>query len=266
MLTEHSVAAAARAAGILALGGHARYVPATGSTNADLISLARAGTAPAWTVLVAGHQRGGRGRLGRTWDSPPGTSLLASVVLPPPSVPQAGLPPLAAAVAMADAVRSACRVDAACKWPNDLMVGDRKLAGILAEGTILGETLEQLVVGAGVNLTQTEDELPAPDATSVRLEGGRPDAGALLAAYLSDLAATYRPGEGGFARAVLDAYRARCDTIGREVRVLVSTRAVVEGLAEGIDERGGLRIRTASGPVTVTSGEVVHLRTAPPSW
>jgi BirA family biotin operon repressor/biotin-[acetyl-CoA-carboxylase] ligase len=265
MPTEHSVAAAARTAGILALGGHARYVPTTGSTNADLIGLARAGEAPAWTVLVAGHQRGGRGRLGRTWDAPPGTSLLVSVVLPPPALSEAGLPPFAAAVAMGNAVRSACGVEAACKWPNDLMVSDRKLGGILAEGTVHGEVFEQLVVGAGVNITQSEDELPGPEATSVRLAGGRPDADALLGAYLDGLVATYRPREPGFARAVVDAYRARCDTIGRQVRVQVSTRAVVEGLAEGVDEDGSLLIRTPSGPVTVTSGEVVHLRTAPPS-
>jgi BirA family biotin operon repressor/biotin-[acetyl-CoA-carboxylase] ligase len=265
MLTEHSVAEAARGAGITALGGHARYAPATGSTNADLMELARAGRTPAWTVLVAGHQQGGRGRLGRSWDAPPGTSLLVSVVLPLPAVTDAGLPPLAAGVAMADAVRSACRVDAVCKWPNDLMVGDRKLAGILAEGTVLGETFERLVVGAGVNLTQTVDELPGPLATSVRLEGGRPDAGGLLVSYLSGLVATYRPLEPGFGRAVLDAYRARCDTVGRDVRVAVSGRSVVEGIAEGVDEHGALLIRTSSGLVTVSSGEVVHLRTAPPS-
>src|SRR5689334_21196710 len=128
MLDEARVAEAARAAGIEV---PARYVDVTGSTNADLLALAAAG-APAWSVLVAGHQESGRGRLGRTWVEPPGSSLLVSVLLRPDLEPER-LPmlTLAAGVAIVEALADGAGVTATCRWPNDVMVGQRKLAGVL---------------------------------------------------------------------------------------------------------------------------------------
>src|SRR5690349_12342781 len=120
LLTEHSVAGAARAAG---LPGEAMFVASTGPTNADLVKLAER-DAPAWTMIVAGHQEAGRGRLGRGWDAPPGSSLLVSVLLRPAVDPaDAPLLTLATALAAADACHRACGVAPDCKWPNDLLVG-----------------------------------------------------------------------------------------------------------------------------------------------
>src|SRR5439155_10858783 len=160
VLTEHSVAAAASAAGLPP--DTARYVESTGSTNADLMAAADEG-APEWTVLVAGHQTAGRGRLGRVWEEPAASSLLVSILLrpsmPPDEVPLASL---AAGLAMAEAVGiTAAGLLARCEWPNDIVTGEgRKLAGVLVESRIEGDRLRHLVVGAGVNLTQSPGDLP----------------------------------------------------------------------------------------------------------
>src|SRR5262245_36865901 len=156
MLSEHTVAAAALAAGIDA---PVHFVAATGSTNTDLWRLAEDG-APEWTVLAAGTQRAGRGRLGRTWTSLPGESLFVSVLLRPGIDPsEAPLASLAAAVAMAEACRAA-GIDAGCKWPNDLVAGGRKLAGVLPEASVQGQALSFVVLGTGVNLSQVEKDFP----------------------------------------------------------------------------------------------------------
>src|SRR5262245_27658872 len=158
MPSEHSVAAAALAAG---LEGEAWYRDEVGSTNTELIALARSG-APAWSVLVAGYQSEGRGRLGRTWTAPPGSSLMASLLLRPAMAPaDAPLVALAAGACMAQAVESACGVVASCKWPNDVLAGDRKLAGILTEAEANGSRVAFVVVGTGVNVRQTAEDFPA---------------------------------------------------------------------------------------------------------
>ncbi len=224
------------------------------STNRYLLDEARAG-APTGLVAVADHQHAGRGRLGRTWSAPPGASLLVSVLLRPElPIERRHLVVLAAAVAMAEAVEATTGVRAGLKWPNDLLVGDRKLAGILAEGT--GDAV---VVGIGVNLHWAEvpPEL-AGIATAVNLEGGRPATrdellGAFLAAYarrLADLAA---------ARV---AYRARLVTLGLRVRVEQASGARV-GVATDVDDDGHLVVDVeGSGRVVVAAGDVVHLRPA----
>jgi BirA family biotin operon repressor/biotin-[acetyl-CoA-carboxylase] ligase len=190
-LDQESVSAAVLEAGIEV---PARFVEVTGSTNADLIGAAEDG-APEWTVLVARDQRSGRGRLGRTWLAPPGSSLLVSVLLRPTiPAPQVGLLSLAAAVAMARAGAHAAGVHVRCKWPNDLVCGDRKVGGILAESVVQGKHTTHVVIGAGVNVTQGRQDFPADlrsTATSVVLEGGRPELEALLRHYLSGLRSLY---------------------------------------------------------------------------
>ncbi len=255
-ITEHTVAQAVRDSGIDA---PARFVEVTGSTNADLLRQTSE-AAPAWTVLVAGEQLAGRGRLGRTWVSKPGQSLLVSVLLRP-SVPaeRAPLLSLAAGVAMVRACGSACGVQARCKWPNDVVVGGRKLAGILAEAAFAGSRLDHVVIGAGVNLWQRRADFPQElheAATSVALEGGRPDALALLREYLRELAALCAAGLDSH---VIDPYRRRCATIGRTVRAQVSSGTTVEGVAEDIGPSGDLVLRTTHGERRITFGEIVHL-------
>jgi BirA family transcriptional regulator, biotin operon repressor / biotin---[acetyl-CoA-carboxylase] ligase len=233
--------------------GDVRWLDETDSTNRYLLDAARSG-APDGLVVVAGHQRAGRGRLGRTWTAPPGGSLLVSVLLRP------GLPPeerhlvvMAAAVAMADAVAATTGVIAALKWPNDLLVADRKLAGILAEAA--GDAV---VVGIGVNLDWPElpDELAAI-ATACNVEGGRPTTReellteflARYETYLDDLTGT---------RA---AYRDRLETIGRRVRV-ERPDATLVGTATGIDDAGRLLVAVDGVTESIAAGDVVHLREA----
>lgn len=131
-------------------------VPQTGSTNADLLEAARAGAAEG-LVLVAEEQTAGRGRLGRTWSAPAGAALTFSVLLRPAGVPptRLGWLPLLTGVAVAAAVRAETGVPASLKWPNDVLVGERKLAGILAEAHS-----DAVVVGVGLNVTLSRAELP----------------------------------------------------------------------------------------------------------
>jgi BirA family transcriptional regulator, biotin operon repressor / biotin---[acetyl-CoA-carboxylase] ligase len=233
-------------------------VPQTGSTNADLLEQARAGAAEG-VVLVAEEQTAGRGRLGRTWSAPAGAALTFSVLLRPSDVPPArlGWLPLLTGVAVATAVRAQAGVPASLKWPNDVLVGERKLAGILAEAH--GDAV---VVGVGLNVTLRPAELPVPAATSLLIEGAAStDRTSLLAAILTGLAQRYRTW-----RADPDAPGLRADylrwsaTVGREVRAELPGGAVLTGTAADVDDAGRLVLRTPGGLVPVSAGDVVHVR------
>jgi BirA family transcriptional regulator, biotin operon repressor / biotin---[acetyl-CoA-carboxylase] ligase len=259
MLSEHTVARAARNAGIQA---PVQFSEVTGSTNTDLVRLAEQG-APAWTVLATNHQEQGRGRLGRTWVSRPGSSLLVSVLLRPElPASEAALVTLGAGVCMALACSVACGVDVGCKWPNDLVIHDRKLGGILVEARVDGGHVEHMVVGSGVNLEHSEDDFP-PDlrglATSVTMEGGRPDAATLLFEYLFRLTRFCDPAKPGFRETILDLYRRHCDTLGRRVRARTTEGGEVEGTATGVGDDGELLVATTDGPARVGFGEIAHL-------
>ncbi len=152
-------------------------VAETGSTNADLAEAARRGE-PGGTVLITDYQSAGRGRLGRTWTAPPGTSIAMSVLLRPVGVdPQRWTwLPLLAGLAVTEAVRRAAGLDAVLKWPNDVLLGERKLCGILAE-RVETSTGPACVIGMGINVALTEADLPVPTATSLALaaeQAGRP--------------------------------------------------------------------------------------------
>jgi BirA family biotin operon repressor/biotin-[acetyl-CoA-carboxylase] ligase len=248
-----------------------RVVAETGSTNADLLAAARSGAAEG-LVLVAEAQTAGRGRQGRTWLAAPGTALTFSALLRPRGVPasQLGWLPLLAGVAVVAALRESAGVQAELKWPNDVLAGGAKLAGILAESW--GDAV---VVGIGINVWQRQDELPVPAATSVRLAGeagGRPAAGGpdirerLLIAVLAELGRWYRawldqdqPGDadGCGLRA---AYLRCCATVGRQVTVTLPGDRSLAGTATGVGPSGLLELTTAAGPVRVSAGDVVHLR------
>ena len=249
-LGQDSLRRAVLAAGIEA---ESRWSDETGSTNSDLLALAEKG-APEWTVVATGHQNAGRGRLGRSWDDVPGSSLLVSVLLRPSIDPdRAPLLSLLAAVVMLEAsgvpeMRS--------KWPNDLVVGERKAGGILAEASVADAAVRHVVVGTGVNLSTPE----VPDATSIAEEGGDPDAERILTRYLAGLRGEWeRP---GFPGGVVERYAAICSTLGRRVRAEQAGGSAVEGVTTGLDDRGGLLVETADGTVTLSFGEVTHLRTA----
>ena len=233
--------------------GEVRWLSEIDSTNRYLIDEARAG-APTGLVVVADHQTSGRGRLGRTWVAPPGASLLVSLLLRPTVAPdRRHLLVMAAGLAMAEAVEAETGVVAGLKWPNDLLVGERKLAGILAEATA-----DALVVGIGVNIEWLEvpTELTAI-ATACNLEGGRPTTPAtVLQAFLDRY--TDRLEDHDASRA---AYEARLLTLGRRVRV-EQAGGVLTGVAIGVDPDGRLRLRTDDATeLAIAVGDVVHVRT-----
>jgi BirA family biotin operon repressor/biotin-[acetyl-CoA-carboxylase] ligase len=259
MLTEHTVAAAAAAAGLLA---PVHFVEVTGSTNTDLWTMAKGG-APEWTLVVAGRQEAGRGRLGRTWVSAPGASLHVSLLLRPRLGPlDAPLLSLAAAVAMAIACRHAGRIDVGCKWPNDLIAGNRKLGGVLTEASVRGTRLEFVIIGAGANVSQRAEDFPEglrDTATSVAREGGANDASGILEGYLKKLHDLYGDGGQAIGSRVLEPYRRSCRTIGRRVRAITLGGHEVDGVARGIGDRGELIVQTETGSERVGFGEIRHL-------
>jgi BirA family transcriptional regulator, biotin operon repressor / biotin---[acetyl-CoA-carboxylase] ligase len=259
MLTERLVTEAVR---IAQFDAPAHFVEVTDSTNTDLLHLADQG-APEWTIVVANQQEAGRGRLGRTWVSTPGSSLLVSVLLRPKLAPvDAPLITLAAGAAMTLACRKACGVPATCKWPNDLMVDDRKLGGILVEAKVQESRLHHAVIGIGVNLTQKTEDFPEEfreAATSVAMEEGHADPSALLTAYLARLKRLCDTSDPRIRAQVLEAYVDVCDTIGRFVRAMTTSRVTVTGRAVGIGYYGELMVHTAKGEEPVRFGEIAHL-------
>jgi BirA family biotin operon repressor/biotin-[acetyl-CoA-carboxylase] ligase len=250
MLSEPALARALERAGLRA---PVRFEEVTPSTQEAARALALDG-APEWTLVAAGHQRAGRGRLGRSWDDVPARALLFSVVLRPSLEPErGGLLSLLAGAALAEAVEEVADQRAACKWPNDVLIAGRKAAGILAESVLDGERFAFVVLGVGVNLGQ-----PPPAFA----EAGAVDAedAPLLEAFLRRFSETYAPGHPAFAGAVLARYRERCATLGERVRATTTAGETVEGEAVDVDDLGGLVVRTDDGERAVRFGEIEHLR------
>jgi BirA family biotin operon repressor/biotin-[acetyl-CoA-carboxylase] ligase len=259
MLTEHTVGEAARAAG---LTPPVHFADVTGSTNTDLWRLAEQGD-PEWTVVVAARQEAGRGRMGRTWISIPGTSLHVSVLLRPAVAPsEAPLLSLAAAVSAAEACRTEGKVHVGCKWPNDLVAGGRKVGGILAEASVEGDRVAFVVIGTGVNVSQRPEDFPSDlreTATSIAREGGEMAAQAILRSYLAGLRRLYGEGGAGMTERVLEPYRALCTTLGRRVRAATVGGGTIEGVARAVGEGGELLVETVLGVQAVEFGEIAHL-------
>lgn len=234
-------------------------VESTGSTNADLVARAADSTADR-IVLIAESQERGRGRHDRQWVSPPRAQLAMSVLVRARGVDPAvlGWLPLLTGIAVVDAVRADTGVKAVLKWPNDVLVDGRKLAGILAEVAAVGDD-PAVVVGIGVNVSLTEAELPVPHATSLSLAGaGEVDRTGLVRAVLREFADRFAAWEaaGWDISALAAAYRDRCATIGAQVRAELPGGDVMTGIATGIDEYGRLLI----GDRAVSAGDVTHLR------
>ncbi|MCH6471040.1 biotin--[acetyl-CoA-carboxylase] ligase [Sinomonas terrae] len=260
-----------------------QVVDEIGSTNTELTRLA--GDEPdAWgdlAVLVAERQTHGHGRLHRPWESPVGASLAVSILLRPHNAAGRPLPtqcyswfsPLAA-LALREALAQIAGIESALKWPNDVVVDGLKISGILAHLApgAHGEP-PGVVLGAGINVSLREDELPVPTATSASLAAGRPvDRTALLARYLEEFARRYRafcavngnadaPLDGG--RSLLSRVQDATITLGRRVRVDLPGGRRLEGRATGLDGHGSLQVVEDSGERhAVSAGDVVHLRPA----
>jgi BirA family transcriptional regulator, biotin operon repressor / biotin---[acetyl-CoA-carboxylase] ligase len=269
-------------------------VPQTGYTNADLAARARAGE-PEGLVLAADHQGDGRGRLGRTWQAPPRSSLAVSVLLRPAVDPARwSWLPLLTGLAVAEALTEVCGVPAGLKWPNDVLVPEpvppsngrpaepgelRKVCGVLVEAVPGPDGVPAAAVaGFGVNVDQHREELPGATATSLRLAGAATlDRDTVLRACLRALAVRYRRwvDAAGDVRAsgVGAAYREACLTLGQEVEVQLPGREPVRGVAEGVDDDGRLLVHVGLGDgaggasgdgslLALAAGDVVHVRSA----
>lgn len=229
-------------------GWRVEVVTETPSTNAVVAARARAGE-PAGLVVAAELQSAGRGRLDRSWTSPPRAGLtFSALVRPGLATAQWSWLPLWTGLAVATALTARAEVEAELKWPNDVLVGGRKLCGILAEVPVPGAA----VLGIGLNVSTRADELPHDGATSLALVGARTlDRDTLLRGVLRALGDVLA--DPAAARA---AYRESCGTLGRRVRVELPGDRSVEGTAEGVDDAGRLVVDgTAYG-----AGDVVHLR------
>lgn len=229
------------------------------STNRYLLDLGSTDPTVDGVVAIADHQTAGRGRRGRVWDARPNSSLLFSVLLQP----RAGLSPVLMSHAMGLAVIDACEsvggLSATLKWPNDVLVGERKLAGVLAEAVTSGGEIQAVVVGCGLNLNW-QGRLPPPlrdGAVSADEVAGRAiDRDSLLSAILRSLDQWLNAEPADLSAA----YRKACGTLGRTVRVELAD-GTKEGTVEDIDADGALVLRCADGSTsTVIYGDVVHLR------
>lgn len=249
-----------------------------GSTNTQLERLAEEG-APEGLALVTDHQFAGRGRLARRWEAPPGGALLTSLLLRPPFLPtQAGALTMLAAVAAAEAVEAVCGPRPALKWPNDLLLGGRKLGGILAASRLRagrtgvaegaradaqaghGRRLDWVVLGIGINVNfrfPPESPLAATATTLLEETGHVADRGALACALYDALDAGYGRLLAGEFQQTWEAWRSALVTLGQTLRWEDAGR-VLEGVAEDVTPEGSLLVRLGS-------GALVTLTTAP-TW
>jgi BirA family biotin operon repressor/biotin-[acetyl-CoA-carboxylase] ligase len=240
------------------VGRNLHYLTRTASTQNAARAEAERG-APEGTAVLAEEQTGGRGRLGRPWVSPAGKNLYVTLLMRPQAEHLRALSivaPLAAAEALEGAAGLTCRI----KWPNDVLVGGRKIAGVLTEATLAGAAVKYALVGIGVNVNLDAAAVPeiADTATSVRRELGRDvSREEVLAALLSAFEARYRDAQEG--DAAFRAWRSRLDTLGRRVRATMGER-VEEGIAEDVDAQGSLLIRRDDGSLAIVEAGDVTLR------
>ena len=261
--------------------GRLDLVDATGSTNTDIAKHAveEPGQWPDLSVLTAEEQTAGRGRMDRTWTAPERSSLIVSVLLRPRNPEGRPLPTqsyawmsLLVALTLSESIEERTEVSPQLKWPNDVHVDGRKLAGVLAQ-LVPGANAEPpaVIVGTGVNVSLTDQELPVPTATSLLLEyATTTDRNVLLKAYLRRLAAHY----GEFTAVDGDATRAWSDgtsllarvsdrmvTLGQDVQADLPNGTIITGRAMNLDRHGALVVRDEDGERhTVSAGDVVHLR------
>lgn len=243
-------------------------VAETGSTNADLLARS-VDSALDRAVLIAEYQDHGRGRHSRSFVAPARSSVSVSVLLRMPGLPleSMGWFPLMTGVAVVEALRTVAEVDAELKWPNDVLIGGRKVAGILAEVAATSPA-PAVVIGVGLNVTLTESELPVPTATSLQLAGAvTTDRDTLVRAVLRSLATQFTAWreEGWRVEGLAADYRRRCGTLGQRVRVELPGDRELVGTAIEVDLQGRIVVRQEDGaePVPVSAGDVTHLRPHP---
>jgi BirA family transcriptional regulator, biotin operon repressor / biotin---[acetyl-CoA-carboxylase] ligase len=229
------------------------------STNTELAQRWRDGET-AGAVLLADYQSAGKGRRDREWIAPPASSLLCSILLDVQSPESANFVPFTAALATKSALESLMNISVGLKWPNDLLVAERKLAGVLSEYLVAGER-QAVVVGLGVNLTYSGPEKVMATSVSDQV-GSAPAPRVLLEALLEELEHRLPLLESDSGRKELRGeYEASLLTLGQVVNVRMNDQTI-SGFAQGIDKTGQLIVATTSGEVRCNVGDVVHVRPA----
>jgi len=246
-------------------GRDIRYFDEIGSTNTEGLEWALSG-GPEGAIVAADHQTGGRGRWGRSWFSLPGKLLQFSLILRPNLAPnRAGILTTGLGVACARAITSLTHVPVQIKWPNDIVVGGRKLAGMLVESTTTGAVIDAAVCGIGINVHLATDEIPEElraRATSLAIElkdASVPGRAALLAAIVDQVEALY-PWMTGDAQELVAEATDRSAVLGRDVVVRFADGTTIEGRATSFDDDGALRIATETATVSIAVGEIEQLR------
>jgi BirA family biotin operon repressor/biotin-[acetyl-CoA-carboxylase] ligase len=238
------------------LGRNLLYLETASSTQDVARAEAERG-GPVGTAVLAEEQTAGRGRLGRAWVSPAGKNIYVTLVMRPPA-PKLRVLSIVSPLAIAEALEG-IGLAPRLKWPNDVLVGGRKIAGILIETELSGDAVKYALVGIGLNVNFDVEAVPeiATIATSVRRELGR-DASReeLLAALLNAFEARYEQALGD--DAVFQAWRSRLETLGRRVRATLGER-VEEGVAEDVDAEGNLLVRRDDGSLAVVEAGDVTL-------
>lgn len=233
------------------------HVDATGSTNADILADA---AHPHAAVVIADHQNAGRGRMARQWVAPAGSSLSLSAGwrVPAERTDTIWAIPLAVGLALTDVIPGS-----QLKWPNDLLLNGKKVCGILCEAETSPEGA-YIAIGIGTNISLTEEQLPVPHATSLALEGIEVDKETYATQLLDALARRLHQWESALPE-LLDAYRSRCLTIGKEVSVDTPSGAI-SGKAIGVDDSGNLVVAAADTTHHIAAGDVHHVRGADGSY
>lgn len=244
-------------------------VEATGSTNADLVARAAGepGSALDSVVLIAGHQRAGRGRHARTWQTPPGQlAVSAALAVESGQAPSIGWLSLLTGLAVRSAIAQVTGIDVDLKWPNDVLVPEglpgagRKLSGILCEFAPARGGGGTAVIGTGLNLDLTAAQPPIETAACLRSMTGAPvDATAVVVSYLRELSALLDRWPDGLGELSAD-YRRACATLGRQVRLILPGDTEVVGEAVDVDAQGRIVVAGPDGPVAASAGDVTHLR------
>ena len=227
-------------------------VELTGSTQDDLLKRIESCDAQSGDVLVANYQTHGRGRLERTFTAPPGSALLFSIyVKPMRDKAEWGILTLIAGISVCDVLNTLLEEHVTLKWPNDLLINGKKVCGLIGQATKDG-----IVLGIGINVGMTKQELPVPEATSLAVEGSlHLDRNEICALILRALEENFKRFEAG--EDFVELYTKLSSTIGREVRVELPGGQKIESLALGIDPTGALVLADGS---HISAGDVIHLR------
>ncbi len=249
----------------LVIGKELLFFASVDSTNT--MAFERAAGRSDGLIILADSQTAGRGRRGRQWLSPSGSNLYMTILMKPSLLPEdAPILTLMAAVSATSAIKNLTTIPASIKWPNDIMVGERKLGGILTEVKVRGNQILWAAIGIGINVNITAKRFPEdirPYATSMRHETGRVQSRTLVVIeILKELDSWYRILLAKGKEPLFSRWLIESSTIGRNVRVTVG-RASFVGVAEGIDDTGMLMLRLRNDSIKkISSGDVVLLREA----